>query len=94
LYTERAYFRARAFITHALTNEIEPFQQELTYLYRADKQGAPRLLDKAITAAEEVVERSARNSEDEERDGLGTMSLGAVVMLKRQIEKLEALRQT
>jgi ubiquitin-conjugating enzyme E2 O len=94
LYTERAYFRARAFITHALTNEIEPFQQELTYLYRADKQGAPRLLDKAITAAEEVVERSARNSEDEERDGLRTMSLGAVVMLKRQIEKLEALRQT
>lgn len=92
LYTERAYFRARAFITHALTNEIEPFKQELDYLYRSQANDAPRLLDKAIEAAKEVVERSANNSEEGERDGLRTMSLGAVVMLKRQVDKLEALR--
>lgn len=94
LYTERAYFRARAFITHALSNEVDPFKQELEYLYRSQAEDAPRLLDKAIVAAKEVVERSANNSEVGERDGLRTISLGAVVMLKRQIEKLEALRQT
>jgi ubiquitin-conjugating enzyme E2 O len=92
LYTERAYFRARAFITHALSNEVAPFKQELEYLYRSQLEGAPQLLDKAIEAAKEVVERSANNSEEGERDGLRTMSLGAVVMLKRQVEKLEALR--
>lgn len=92
LYTERAYFRARAFITHALTNGAEPFEQELEYLYRSQAEDAPRLLDKAVEAAKEVVERSASNCEEGERDGLRTMSLGAVVMLRRQVEKLEALR--
>jgi ubiquitin-conjugating enzyme E2 O len=94
LYTERAYFRARAFITHALSNDVAPFSEELNYLYRSEADNAPRFLDKAIDAAKEVVERSANGSEDGERDGLRTMSLGAVVMLKRQIEKLEALKNT
>ncbi|KAF2832468.1 hypothetical protein CC86DRAFT_451970 [Ophiobolus disseminans] len=92
LYTERAYFRARAFITHALTNEVEPFKEELDYLYWSQADDAPQLLDKAIEAAKEVVERSANSSDEGERDGMRTMSLGAVVMLKRQVEKLEALK--
>jgi ubiquitin-conjugating enzyme E2 O len=92
LYTERAYFRSRAFIHHALTNEVAPFKQELNYLYRSQGGDAPKLLDKAVEAAKEVVERSASGSEEGERDGLRTVSLGAVVMLKRQVEKLEALR--
>jgi ubiquitin-conjugating enzyme E2 O len=92
LYTERAYFRARAFISHALTNEVKPFGQELEYLYRSNDEGAPRLLEKAIDAAKDVVQRSASETDASERDGMRTMSLGAVVMLKRQIEKLEALR--
>jgi ubiquitin-conjugating enzyme E2 O len=94
LYTERAYFRARAFITHALTNDVAPFKQELEFLYQSQADGAPRFLDRAIEAAKEVVERSANGGDVGERDGLRTMSLGAVVMLKRQIEKLEALRQS
>jgi ubiquitin-conjugating enzyme E2 O len=94
LYTERAYFRARAFIAHALNNEVEPFARELDYLYRSNDEGAPQLLDKAIKAAKEVIERSANESKEEERDGLRTMSLGAIVMLKRQVEKLEALRRS
>jgi ubiquitin-conjugating enzyme E2 O len=94
LYTERAYFRARAFITHALTNDIAPFKQELEYLYRSRDEDAPRLLDKAIDTANDVVQRSASETDASERDGMRTMSLGAVVMLKRQIEKLETLRPT
>lgn len=93
LYTERAYFRARAFINHALGNTIEPFAEELQYLYRNDAPEAPHLLDKAIEAAKDVVERSTNAGEEGERDGLRTISLGAVVMLKRQVEKLEALKQ-
>ncbi|KAF1833662.1 hypothetical protein BDW02DRAFT_569865 [Decorospora gaudefroyi] len=92
LYTERAYFRARAFITHALTNDVAPFQEALEYLYRSQADGAPRLLDKAIEAAKDIVEQSADGKEEGQRDGLRKISLGALVMLKRQIEKLEALK--
>lgn len=93
LYTERAYFRARAFINHALSNTIEPFAQELQYMYRSDAPDAPHLLDKAIDAAKDVIDRSSNAGEEGERDGLRTISLGAVVMLKRQMEKLEALKK-
>ncbi|OAL45514.1 hypothetical protein IQ07DRAFT_591323 [Pyrenochaeta sp. DS3sAY3a] len=94
LYTERAYFRARAFIHHALTQNVEPFTQELEFLYRSDVEGAPKLLDKAIEAAKDIVERTASSTDDDGlRDGLRTISLGALVMLKRQVESLEALRR-
>lgn len=92
LYTERAYFRARAFINHALSNDIMPFKEELEYLYRSQEEGAPNLLDKAINAANEIVARSANGDGDGERDGLRKVSLGALVMLRRQLEKLRALR--
>jgi ubiquitin-conjugating enzyme E2 O len=91
LYTERAYFRARGFITHAISRSVKPFEQEIEYLYRSTAEGAPRLLDRAVEAAKDVIERSQSGAGDAERDGLRTMSLGAVVMLKRQVEKMEAL---
>ncbi|OCK81947.1 hypothetical protein K432DRAFT_403334 [Lepidopterella palustris CBS 459.81] len=93
LYTERAYFRARAFITHALTNPIEPFADELKYLYLDRSPEAPQLLAKSIKAAKEIIERSERKDDEEkyERDGLRRISLGAVMMLKRQVAKLEGL---
>ncbi|KAH7412329.1 hypothetical protein DE146DRAFT_642832 [Phaeosphaeria sp. MPI-PUGE-AT-0046c] len=93
LYTERAYFRARAFIAHALSNEVVPFERELEYLYRSQEECAPKLLEKAIKAATEVVRRSREIDDDKERDGLRTMSLGAVVMLERQVEKLVGLHR-
>ncbi|KAJ4373017.1 hypothetical protein N0V83_003308 [Neocucurbitaria cava] len=92
LYTERAYFRARAFIHHALTHDVAPFKQEIEYLYRSQEDDAPRLLDKAISAANDIVQRSSSGSEEGERDGLRTISLGALVMLRRQVDSLEALR--
>ncbi|KAF2006011.1 hypothetical protein P154DRAFT_559666 [Amniculicola lignicola CBS 123094] len=92
LYTERAYFRARGFIVHALSKKVPPFLPEIHWLYLAETDGAPRLLDKAITAAAEVLERSQREDEEGERDGLRRISKGAVVMLRRQVEKLRALK--
>ncbi|KAF2654346.1 hypothetical protein K491DRAFT_693982 [Lophiostoma macrostomum CBS 122681] len=92
LYTERAYFRARAFIVHALTNDaaIDPFTLELQYLYQSKEDEAPGLLDKAIAAAKDILEKSEGGGEGE-RDGLRRISLGAVVMLRRQVAKLEEL---
>ncbi|KAF2011036.1 hypothetical protein BU24DRAFT_427241 [Aaosphaeria arxii CBS 175.79] len=92
LYTERAYFRARAFITHALENNISPFSEEIKYLYLSNKENAPRLLDSAIQASKDILTRSQNSANEEERDGLRKISLGATVMLKRQLDKLERLR--
>lgn len=93
LYTERAYFRARAFIVHALTHLPAPFSEELKYFYRDGAEGAPRLLDKAIMASREILNQSANGTDEEERDGLRRISLGATVMLRRQLDKLEELQQ-
>ncbi|KAF2271740.1 uncharacterized protein EI97DRAFT_470929 [Westerdykella ornata] len=96
LYTERAYFRARAFIVYALTHPsvVDPFRQELEYMYLRQWDNSPQLLNKAIAAAKEILVRSETDG-DEERDGLRRISRGATVMLKRQVEQLEKLeRQT
>ncbi|KAF2502718.1 hypothetical protein BU16DRAFT_545953 [Lophium mytilinum] len=92
LYTERAYFRARAFITHALTQNVIPFDEELKWLYQDQSPDAPRLLEKAIDAAKSIVERSEHKKEGDVQDGLNIISLGAVMMLKRQVKRLEELR--
>ncbi|KAF2805031.1 uncharacterized protein BDZ99DRAFT_396801 [Mytilinidion resinicola] len=92
LYTERAYFRARAFITHALTQNVTPFDEELKWLYQDQSPDAPKLLDKAIAAANAIIERSEQKSEGDVQDGLNIISLGAVMMLKRQVKRLEGLK--
>lgn len=91
IYSERAYFRARAFITHALTNPIHPFTEDLKYLYTSEQPDAPRLLEKAIAASRDILERS-ENSDGSEKDGLRNISRGAAMMLKRQVDKLEELK--
>lgn len=93
LYTERAYFRTRGFIVHALSHDVAPFADDLDYFYRAQSDGAPKLLDRAIEGAKAVLERSSSDDEAE-RDGLRKISLGATVMLKRQLDKLMELKQT
>ncbi|PVI02441.1 hypothetical protein DM02DRAFT_612991 [Periconia macrospinosa] len=91
LYTERAYFRARGFIAHALSNDVAPFQQELDWLYRSREDGAPRLLERAIRVADEVLDNSREADEEDEKDGLRKISLGATVMLRRQVERLKEI---
>ncbi|KAF2204306.1 hypothetical protein GQ43DRAFT_438032 [Delitschia confertaspora ATCC 74209] len=91
LYSERAYFRAKGFIVHALEKGVEPFGEVLRHLYTEKSPGAPHLLEKAISKAKDIIERSEEAAQEAERDGLSMISLGAVVMLKRQVERLEAL---
>ncbi|KAF2737399.1 hypothetical protein EJ04DRAFT_117682 [Polyplosphaeria fusca] len=93
LYTERSYFRARGFIVYALEHSIQPFRNELVHMYYDDSETAPKLLDQAIDAANKVILNSEDPENQEERDGLNKISLGAVVMLKRQVAKLEYLKE-
>ena len=77
---------------HALTTPTHPFVDELRWLYLDQSADAPKLLGKAIDEAKAIIEKSERKDEVAERDGLRRISLGAVVMLRRQVEKLEKLK--
>ncbi|KAF2086195.1 hypothetical protein K490DRAFT_67116 [Saccharata proteae CBS 121410] len=90
LYSEKTYFRARNFITHALTNLPAPFGDDIKWAY-LDERG-PRLLDKAIEVANGIIANSEVEQVDGARDGLRRVSRGAVTMLKRQVQGLEGLR--
>lgn len=96
LYSERTYFRSRAFILHALKNPVQAFEQEIRWLYTSKDEGAPRLLDRAITTANEVIARSMKGAKGEADDGTGSLrriSAGAVVPLKRHLDSLVQLQK-
>ncbi|EKG11986.1 Ubiquitin-conjugating enzyme E2 [Macrophomina phaseolina MS6] len=90
LYSEKAYFRARGFIMHGLLHLPAPFEADIQWLYR--KETGPKLLEKAIGAAKDIVERSEQGN-GEKRDGLRNISKGAIIPLKRQLAGLERLRE-
>ncbi|KIW08638.1 uncharacterized protein PV09_00594 [Verruconis gallopava] len=87
LYSERTYFRSRAFITYALRNGVDGFDDLLNWLYRSRNAQAPRLLEKAIGAAKELI--AAGETAEDIRAGLKKMSKGAIIMLERQLKELE-----
>lgn len=87
LYSERTYFRSRAFITYALRNGVEGFDDLLEWLYHSEKLNAPGLLGKSIEAAKGLI-RAGETGQDI-RAGLKKMSRGAIIMLERQLKELE-----
>ncbi|KAJ9658623.1 hypothetical protein H2201_007703 [Coniosporium apollinis] len=89
LYTERALFRTRGFIEHALRNPPQGFVDEVRWLYV--NANGPRLLQKALQHVRRVIAASEAVGDGEVADGLSRVSKGAVVMLKRQLAMLEAL---
>ncbi|KAJ9643428.1 hypothetical protein H2199_004107 [Coniosporium tulheliwenetii] len=89
LYTERALFRTRGFIEHALRNPPQGFVDEVRWLYV--NANGPRLLQKALQHVRRVIAASEAVGDGEIADGLSRVSKGAVVMLKRQLAMLEAL---
>lgn len=90
LYSERTYFRSRAFITHALRNKVEGFDDILNWLYLSKQLEAPQLLDKSIAAAKELID--AGETGVDIRAGLKKMSRGAIIMLERQLKGLEEIK--
>jgi ubiquitin-conjugating enzyme E2 O len=87
LYSERTYFRSRAFITHALSKGVDGFNDLLEWLYYSTKPNAPRLLSRAVDAAKELI--TAGESGQDIRAGLKRMSRGAIIMLERQLKNME-----
>ena len=96
LYSERAYFRSRQFITHALRNKIGCYEDVVQWLYLKHGEGkkTPNLLERALSSAKNTI-RLAESQDGQRRSALGgglsTMSKGALVMLNRQVAAMEAL---
>jgi ubiquitin-conjugating enzyme E2 O len=89
-YSERTYFRSRSFITRALSTSINSFDDVVKWLYVSDGYGAPMLLDRAVKALKEIVADAEKGEVN--RGALKTVSKGALVMMKRQLEVLESAR--
>jgi ubiquitin-conjugating enzyme E2 O len=93
LYSERTYFRTRAFIAHACKNQVHGFEDLIRWLYLDRGDQAPKLLDKAIGASLELIDATTLGDGSAgSRGGLTTISKGAVVMLRREMVVLEELR--
>jgi ubiquitin-conjugating enzyme E2 O len=88
LYSERTYFRSRAFIRYVLANQIDGFMDVIGWLYLDPRETAPQLLDRAMRAGEEVL-ASGENRMGVNRAGLTRVSKGALVMLKRELEAIK-----
>ncbi|KAF2399547.1 hypothetical protein EJ06DRAFT_557347 [Trichodelitschia bisporula] len=95
-YSEATYLKSRKFITHALRNPIPGFEDVVNWLYLDRREGAPRLLDRAIAAAKEIIEVGERSggAEVKTRGGLTRVTKGGMVILQRELAGLEALRPT
>jgi ubiquitin-conjugating enzyme E2 O len=89
LYSERTYFRTRAFITHAVRNGVPAFDDLIQWLYVSQKESAPKLLEKAVEGAKELMK--AGEGGVDIRAGLSRMSKGALMMLERQLKDMEGL---
>jgi ubiquitin-conjugating enzyme E2 O len=100
LYSEKAYILARGFVSHVLTSPVPGLEDVVGWLYR----GEPGMLKRVVEKARGVVERSegggnGTGSEgggsggvaEETSDGVGKLSRGALVMLRRTLKVLEGL---
>lgn len=92
MYTERTFFKSRAFIAHALRFPITGFEKEMTALYLVRDNGCPQLLLRAICASIEVVWRSRKSPNPDEQSRLGEegrrVSRGALSPLKQRVDEL------
>jgi ubiquitin-conjugating enzyme E2 O len=89
LYSERTYFRSRGFLRYVLENNVEGFMDVIHWLYLDAHDDAPKLLDRALIAGEEVL---ASGETGVKRAGLSRISKGALVMLKRELDAIKEAR--
>lgn len=91
IYSEKIYFVARGFIVYALKNGVADMADVVKWLYCAEDEGAPKLLDRAIEAASGLVE-AGESGNVYETGGLTGISKGALMMLRRQLGEMEKLQ--
>lgn len=94
LYSEKAYVLSRSFVRTALDNPPTGLEKEIKYLYydrgrlASVISHARRLMDKG-DSGEDVDDEMA---EMWNADAMGSLTMGAILTLKRTISKLEALQ--
>lgn len=75
---------------------IQGFEEEIKWLYLPGQEEGPRLLKEVVRKAQEVVKRSSTPREGETElevgsEGVGRVSAGAMVLLKRHLSVLEEI---
>ncbi|KAI5798054.1 hypothetical protein DFH27DRAFT_98376 [Peziza echinospora] len=107
LYSEKAYILARGFIKRVLTRPVAGFEDEIRWLYlpECESRGGLGLLRKVVAGMKEVVARSVARREGAESgqgenvlatevigaEGVGRVSAGALVLLRRHLTSLEGI---
>jgi len=90
-YSERIYFQSRGFIEHALQLMPTPFADVLSWLYLDQSNQAPKMIEKAIDALNEIVADNGKGNV--KRGGLtNPISKGALVMFRRYLAVMENLK--
>ena len=88
-----------------MTRPVAGFEEEIRWLYLPEResQGGLGLLRKVVDGMQRVVERSERRTEGEEgagegelpmevgSEGVGRVSAGALVLLRRHLTALEGI---
>ncbi|KAL4781835.1 hypothetical protein BJX76DRAFT_311793 [Aspergillus varians] len=96
-YAEKTFLRTRKFILHALNHPVRGLEDVLVWHYLPGPSSAgPQLLRKAIQEALGMIEHHTRTFQQADQGPQASafcsrLSLGAVIMLKRHIEALQAL---
>lgn len=90
---------ARGFVRHALEHPVQGFEDVVEWLYLKKAPEGPGLLTQVLERAKKVVERSEgpeaeRIGIDDTPEGVGKVSKGALVMLKRDLVALEKRLET
>lgn len=106
LYSEKAYILARGFIKRVLTRPVAGFEKEIRWLYlpECERSGGLGLLRKVVEGMRVVVGRSECGREEGGNasalgnvsaevgtEGVGRVSAGALVLLRRHLSALEEM---
>ena len=86
IYREKALCLSKAFISHALTNEVGAVNDIVDWLYLSPV--GPKLLKEAVNDAVELLSRRKEGTTAYEK-GKEPLSTGAEILLKRQLPLLE-----
>ncbi|PWW71782.1 hypothetical protein C7212DRAFT_302720 [Tuber magnatum] len=102
LYSEKAYILSRGFVKHVLETPMSGFEEEIKWLYLPHQKGGLNLLEEVIGSTKGVVKRS--ESEESRagervveaavaRGGVGNITPGALILLKRNLQTLERIME-
>jgi len=76
------------------------FEEEIKWLYLPRQNGGLNLLEEVISSTKEVVKRSecgelriGRKVEGAAREGVGNVTAGALILLKRNLQALERIME-